>query len=279
MPSLRLHGVDRQEEHITNKNTVYLPHQRKRLGESGNGGERKRLDQAVLQLLTRNQQRFVWWGYQDILSLSGANITAFLHICHRVWDGFLKKQSSLPPEDQADLLKGSKISPDIQSAGILVASNEWFKKLSEEPGGDARQRFIEELGKRLNAEMMNDLAMRYPGGNGISLTESAFESNDPEISDLRTFIRDAVGFGALWETPHSSKSKADGRRIKFYLNPILCPRFQLPEAKTKEPYYWNKLELLALIKKSKVTLSRARAVQTTKMDGPSLFPEFNETEL
>jgi hypothetical protein len=236
---------------------------------------KERLDQAVLQLLTRNQQRFVWWGFNDVISLSGGNITVFLHICHRIWDGFLKKQSNLPSKDQVDLMRGETIEPAIQSTGILVASNEWFKKLPEEPGGDARQRFIEELGKRLNSAMMNDLPMRYPGGNGISVTESEFESNEQQAADLRRFIRESVGFGALWETLHSSKSKAGGRRIKFYLNPILCPRFQLPEAKTKEPYYWKIAEMVALAKKANVTLSRARAGQTKDAEGKYLFPEYN----
>jgi hypothetical protein len=224
---------------------------------------KERLDQAVLQLLTRNQQRFVWWGYQDVLSLSGANITAFLHICHRVWDSFLKQQSNLDEENRIDLFGGGEISPDIQSAGILVASNEWFIKLPEEPGGDTRQRFIEELGKDLNTAMLNDLAMRYPGGNGISVRQAEFGSDDQKVAELRSFIRESVGFGALWETSHSSKSKAGGRRIKFYLNPILCPRFQLPEAKTKEPYYWKMSHLFALIKKAKVTLSLARSPSPT----------------
>jgi|ERR1044071_7177811 hypothetical protein len=234
---------------------------------------KERLDQAVLQLMTRNQQRFVWWGYRDILSLSGANITAFLHICHRVWDGFLKQQSSIQEKDRIDLLKNGEISHDVQSASILFASNEWFRKLPEEPGGDARQRFIEELGTRLNTEMMNDLAMRYPGGNGVSVTEAQFESSEQEVTELRGFIREAVGFGALWETSHSSKSKAGGRRIKFYLNPILCPRYQLPEARTKEPYYWEVAELFALAKKAKVTLSRARTAQTSPAERHASQPK------
>lgn len=237
---------------------------------------KERLDQAVLQLLTRNQQRFVWWGIQDILSLSGANITVFLHVCHRIWDAFLKQQSSLPERERIDLFLGGEIKKDIQSAGILFASNEWFRKLPEEPGGDERQRFVEELGKRLNGEMMNDLAMRYPGGNGVSVVEIEFLGGAGDMPDIRLFMRDAVGFGALWETVHSSKTKKSGRRIKFYLNPILCPRFQLPEAKTKEPYYWTIDDLRDLVKKAKVSLDRASTRPRAKLNAPYLFPEWNK---
>ena len=70
---------------------------------------KERLDQAVLQLSTRCQQRFMWWGFDDIRSLSGGNITVFLHICHRVWDAFLKSESSLPEEKRTELLKGGSI--------------------------------------------------------------------------------------------------------------------------------------------------------------------------
>lgn len=239
---------------------------------------KERLDQAVLQLTTRCQQRFMWWGFDDIRSLSGGNITVFLHICHRVWDGFLKNESSLPPEKRTELLKGGTIDRTIQAAGILFASNEWFKKLPEEPGGNARQSFVEKLGMRLNADMMNDLNMAYPGGNGISVQLAQFKSEDDEVTLLRNFIQEAIGYGALFASEHSSKSKQGGRRMKFYLNPILCPRFQLPEAKTKEPYYWSMEELFALVKKAQVTLSRAQRTRPKQTEQHPLLPGFPDSK-
>lgn len=230
---------------------------------------KERLDQALLQLTTRCQQRFMWWGYEDILSLSGGNITVFLHICHRIWDGFLKNESSLLPNKRTDILHGGTIDRNIQAAGIFFASNEWFNKLPEEPGGNARQSFVEKFGLRLNGNMMQDLRMAYPGGNGISIAMSEFNSEAENVLGLRNFIRDAVGFGVLFETEHSSKSKAGGRRIKFYLNPILCPRFQLPEARTKEPYYWKLDELFDLAKKAKITLSRSSITSSPNLLSPS----------
>jgi len=237
---------------------------------------KERLDQAVLQLTTRCQQRFMWWGFDDIRSLSGGNITVFLHICHRVWDGFLKNESSLPVDKRTELLSGEMIDKHIQSTGILFASNEWFKKLPEEPGGNARQSFVEQLGTRLNADMLNDLRMAYPGGNGISFPLAKFMSSDEEITLLRNFILEAVGYGAVFETEHSSKSKKGGRRIKFYLNPILCPRFQIPEARTKEPYYWTIEELFSLVKKAQVTLSRAQRSRSKPIQDSPQLPGFED---
>lgn len=232
---------------------------------------KERIDQATLQLMTRCQQRFMWWGYHDIRSLSGGNITVFLHICHRVWDGFLKNESSLPASRRSDILAGASINKHIQAAGILFASSEWFNKLSEEPGGDARRNFAERLGVRLNEEMMRDLPMSYPGGNGISIPLTEFNASDEHVADLRSFINEAVGYGVLFATEHSSKSKAGGRRIKFYLNPILCPKFQLPEARTKEPYYWSISQLFDLIRGARITLSKSRESRLKLEGEPSLF--------
>jgi len=234
---------------------------------------KERLDQAVLQLMTRCQQRFMWWGYEDVISLSGSNITVFLHICHRIWDGFLKNEDSLPENRRSDILHGQCIPASIQDAGILFASNEWFNKLPEEPGGNSRKNFVEKLGTRLNEEMMRDLRMSYPGGNGISIVLSEFDSDAPDISELRNFMFEAVGYGVLFETEHSSKSKSSGRRRKFYLNPILCPRFQLPEARTKEPYYWKTDDLLDLASKAQITLPRRKIAQEKFPQNLSLFAD------
>ncbi len=202
----------------------------------------------------------------------------FLHVCHRVWDAFLKNESSLTPEKRTDLLRGGTIDRNIQASGILFASNEWFKKLPEEPGGNARQSFVEKLGMRLNADMMNDLNMAYPGGNGVSLQLTQFKSEDEGVALLRNFIYEAIGYSVLFASEHSSKSKQGGRRMKFYLNPILCPRFQLPEAKTKEPYYWSIKELFDLIDKAQVTLARAQRNRPKQPEQHPLLPGFSDNK-
>jgi hypothetical protein len=130
---------------------------------------------------------------------------------------------------------------------------------------------------RLNYEMMQDLSMAYPGGNGISIAQTEFSAETEKVIDLRDFILEAVSYGALIMIEHSSKSKLGGKRIKLYLNPILCPRFQLPEARTKEPYYWKIEELLNLTKKANVTLSRTRISQSKPVEDLPLFANLSDS--
>lgn len=231
---------------------------------------KERLNQAVLQLAVRNQQRYLWWGYQDIFSLSGGNITVFLHICHRIWDGFLKNESSLPPNERTDIFLTGSIHPNIQSAGILAASNEWYRKLPEEPGGDSRQRFIEQFGTCMYKKMTSDLSMSYPGGNGISVAISDGSNEDEER--VICFMKEAVGYGALFATEHSSRSKRGGKRMKYYLNPILCPRFQLPETRTKEPHYWSFVELFDLFSKANVGLPMSASRNAVVSNSEDMLP-------
>ena len=99
-----------------------------------------------------------------------------------------------------------------------------------------------------------------------------------EVSRVRDFVRESVGFGALFESEHSSKSKQGGRRIKFYLNPILCPRFQLPEARTKEPYYWTLEELNELLAKANVTLPRVHRVKNKPLRQTQYLPGMEDLD-
>ncbi len=225
---------------------------------------KEREGQAILQLATRRQQRLLWWGYGDMLGLSGGNITAFFSECHRVWDLFLREESSKPEAKRIDLLAGGMIPWNTQAAGIQYASSDWLQKLREEVGGDIRKRFVEALGSRLNRRMLEDIEMRYPGANGFSLVEAPIMGTEEPVlqkparkkgekrrkytdAELGAFLREAVGFGALVIAEHTPKTKSSARRVKFYLNPILSPVFQLPEIHTKEPLYWtmNELESLA----------------------------------
>jgi len=239
---------------------------------------KERLNQAVLQLMTRSQQRFMWWGLEDILSLSGGNITVFLHICHRVWDAFLKNESSLPVNKRTDLLTGGMIDHRIQASGIQFASNEWFEKLPEEPRGNSRQMFIEKLGVLLNESILRDLSMSYPGGNGISISFNEYKTTKLKNNLLIDFMEDAVGYGVLIKREHTSRSKNVGMRIKFYISNILCPRFQIPETMTKEPLYWSVEKLYEFVKKSKVFLLDSSNIIQRKSNDDQLLLRFEDPE-
>jgi hypothetical protein len=63
---------------------------------------------------------------------------------------------------------------------------------------------------------------------------------------LWRFLCDAVGYGDLVATDHTTKNKHGEGRIKFYLNPVLSPVFQIPAVHTKEPLYWKVSDLMEI---------------------------------
>ena len=83
-------------------------------------------------------------------------------------------------------------------------------------------------------KLIADKTMSYPGANGFSLRVDDLEKDDR----LREFLRQAVGYGDLYEAPHTSKTPGE-KRLKYYLAPILSPIFRIPSVHTKEPEYSN----------------------------------------
>jgi len=52
-----------------------------------------------------------------------------------------------------------------------------------------------------------------------------------------------VDYGDLLEGTHTTKNKDRAPRLKWYLNPLLCPYFRIPYIRTKEPVYTNLVTL------------------------------------
>jgi hypothetical protein len=199
---------------------------------------KERRPQAVLQLVSRHQQQLAWWGEAQILSLTGSNILRFITICRETWDYWqrIPSDSSVEESDESD----TRIVPiEVQKSAISFASEKIYDALKRQPGhpaGDVRLRFLDQLAGWLRNQLLNDLAMSYPGQNGFSLKESELR-NEPELQQL---IEEAVGWGDLYEVPHTSKTKGErfrDPRHKYYLNPSLSPVYQIPESHTKEPVY------------------------------------------
>jgi len=228
---------------------------------------KERMMQGVLQLAARRAQRLLWWGNEDVIALSGSNIMAFLHLCHAAWDLFLKEENLKPELKRLNLLNGGTIPVDTQAAGMQSASRQWRDKLGEQPGGDVRRRFIDQLGRRLREQLRDDLPMRYPGANGFTLRKDQLEA--PENRELWRFLREAVGYGDLVSTEHTTKNPRGEARIKFYLNPVLSPAFQIPAAHTKEPLYWNVEKVLEIARASELPF----ALELPK-DDPKQLPLF-----
>ena len=188
--------------------------------------ERKQL--ALLQVFSANNQKMVWYGSDDVTSLSNGNIIVFLNICQFVWAEYLRSNSQI-----SDAVPNC-IEPNIQAMGIQSASERWFGKIRAEPkGGYERYAFANYLGGFFRERLKKDRAMSFPGENGFSLQVKDL-ADDKFVND---FLDACVAFGVLESVDHTPKSPSRGRSKKWYLASILTPNFQLPTAHIKEPFY------------------------------------------
>lgn len=237
---------------------------------------KERYPQAVLQLISRHQQRMLWWGEPKVLSLCGGNILRFITFCRVTWDYWQRLT------DGSNSLQGESkaiVPIAIQSRAILEASRKVHESLKRQPGqpaGDVRSRFLDEVASWLRSRLLDDKAMSNPGQNGFSLRTSDLE----EHAGLRQLIEEAVGWGDLYEMEHTSKIKSDRAsdpRKKYYLNPALSPFYELPEAHTKEPVYAKLDDILKLARAAGAVTDLAPPAQAPRPESdpnqPWLFPE------
>ena len=193
---------------------------------------KERLRQCLMQMAARSPGRLKWYGKEQVISLSGGNITIFLSICHEIWEAFLRSERRRAREHKAEPLRES-IEKNVQAVGIYTASAEWYEKITEQPNGHDRQRFVHVLGTEFRRKLLDDLSMSYPGHNGFSLVNEELS----KYPNLKQFLEDATAYGDLYSVPHTTKSKDRKARTKWYLSPILSPYFQIPESHVKEPLY------------------------------------------
>ncbi|RZJ78268.1 MAG: hypothetical protein EOO47_14350 [Flavobacterium sp.] len=197
---------------------------------------KERVEQALMQIASRNRQQLIWYGKDDLLGLSGGHILIFLSLCQHIWDVWLRDKRNEVPDTE---LRIPTIDYVIQSAGIRETSSDWFEDISNEKGGKERKIFINYLGSMFYKKLVEDKAMSYPGWNGFSLTIEDLHKNN----HINNFISDACNYGDLYDAPHTSKSKDKKPRRKLYIAPILSPYFKIPYAHTKEPMYVDLNEL------------------------------------
>lgn len=248
---------------------------------------KERTQQALMQIASRSSQRMLWAGKDDIIGLSSGNISIFISICSEIWEAFLRTESRKKEGERINpLLKGQHVDAAIQSMGIFNASCLWYKKISEQPDGDDRQVFITILGKLFKKWLSHDKAMSYPGHNGFSVANELFQVC-AESKVLRDFLNDAVDYGDLYDSPHTTKNTDRKERTKWYLTPILSPYFQIPNQHIKEPYYLRRiLELYQWIveesnvcpelKERKAVFEDIKEEETTEECEPSLFDSLEE---
>lgn len=190
---------------------------------------KERVPLALMQLASANRQALAWSGEDEILNLSGGQILVFLFLLQHIWDAWLRDNRGSPVES----LK-FPIPPEVQSQGVIEASQEWKAKQIEGPNARQRRVFVDAVGRHLYRRLINDKPMSYPGANGFSLRVDDLESDQRLVA----FLCQAVGYGDLYEAPHTSKNPGEIRK-KYYLAPILSPVFRIPSVHTKEPEYIN----------------------------------------
>jgi hypothetical protein len=195
---------------------------------------KERTRQCLLQIAGRYGQRMKWCGSDSILALSSGNISIFLTICDEIWDAFLRSERGERRTSPTHPVRDG-IPWELQAVGIFSASEQWYEKITEQRGGNDRQRFVNVLGRHFRSWLYEDSPMSYPGSNGFSLTNDDLGRHPA----LQRFLNEAVAYGELYESPHTTKSSDRRPRTKYYLSPILSPKFQVPESRTKEPFYAN----------------------------------------
>lgn len=208
--------------------------------------KKERLPLAALQIAASNAQRLVYFGQSDIVQLSGDNIVAFICICREIWECDARyRVGKIATESGRDF---EKFDEKRQAEGIRDASRIWHDKMKQRANGETIQRLVDELGKRLHKQLIEDRQMSYPGANGISFSKSDLVS-DREIERLLT---DATAECFLLQRDHTPKNLGRGKSIKWYLHPILAPYYEITVQHTKEPLYLNVKKLRAWLRACEV---------------------------
>jgi len=222
--------------------------------------KKERVEQALIQIASRNRQQLIWEGKDDIINLSGGNILAFLSLCQQIWEVWMRDSKNV---DETNSLP--KLDEVIQTLGILEASVKWYENISNEKGGGNRKLFVTYLGNKFYRTLTQDLKMSYPGQNGFSLVQSQLK----KYKFIDKFLKEASDYGDFQERSHTTKSQSGENRIKWYLNPILSPKFKIPAIHTKEPMYVTLVEfqqwmLEANVLPEELIIPVTKKIKTTK---------------
>lgn len=211
--------------------------------------EKERREALLTQVASMCAQRRLYSGWGTLLTLSGSNILVFISLCREVWDHWDRAQSRAKRRDE-------RMSADVQSQAVRIVASDWLEKQEEFPRGSTRKAFVVRLGIAMRKALIADEGLAYPGHTGFSLAEEDLRSDDV----VREFLEDAVDYGALVCFEHTTKEKDGKARRKWYLSPILCPNFEVPAIRTKEPYYARVAEVRRWLEGDEVVFGRGNWV-------------------
>ena len=188
--------------------------------------EKERHAALLTQIASACRQRKLYGGWNTMMTLSGGNVLVFINLCREIWDHWDRVQTRTGTQITV-------ISADLQSQAVRFVANVWLDKQRESPRGATRRDFVVRLGVALRKALIHDRSLSYPGGTGFSVVERDWT----EDVAVRTFLEGAVDYSALVDSVHTTKEKDGKPRRKWYLFPILCPNFEIPAIRTKEPRY------------------------------------------
>lgn len=226
----------RQRAQISARVAECAPDIHGQLWDKSKWWRKERNEAALAQLAGRNQQALIWCGNDEILGLSGHNILALMVICQATWEAWQRRAG--PASNAASLPEFSYVD---QTLGVTNASAIAFRKVAVGVAAESRRKFISSLGTWLAKRLMDDSSLSNPGHTGISISEEEFVGN-PSSSLVKT-IKACADYGDLLEGTHTTKNKDRSPRLKWYMNPLLCPYFRIPHIRTKEPVYTDLVKL------------------------------------
>ena len=190
--------------------------------------QKERKEALLVQIASECRQRKLYAGWNTILTLSGGNILVFLSLCREIWDLGQRAASKAGGAQ-------TRFSAELQSQAIWSVSAAWIRKQEEFPDGGTRKRFITRFGIAARKALIADKKLSYPGRTGFSVADDELETS--ERKSTRDFLDSAADFGGLVKLRHTTKERDRKPRHKWYLFPVLCPQFDIPPTRTKEPYY------------------------------------------
>lgn len=222
---------------------------------------KERIEMALFQLASSNQQRIIYSGDDEIFDLSNGNILVFISINQHIWSHYLRFAATRGDSPPAL----PKIGRDLQTAGIYDASEHWYNKIREETGRSAeRKKFVDELSRFLRETIISDKNMSYPGATGFSLKEADLD----HLPAVRLILEELADYGTLTMLSHTTKDRDRAARFKWYISPILCPHLRLPYKRIKEPYYSSIREVCAWLAKAGINVTGSSNSSSFQ---PSLF--------
>jgi hypothetical protein len=238
--------------------------------------KKERAAQVALQVASSNAQRLLFFGEEDILTLSGENILAFISICRSIWECDARHCAEQRLEPSRQKFEG--FDELRQAQGIREASELWHRKIQQCADGDTLQRLMDVLGRRLNRQLIEDRSMSYPGANGISLAVEDLSTDDV----IRKLLNDATAECLLIQLDHTPKDKSRGRSLKWYPHPLLAPYYGLTISRTKEPLYLKVRTLRKWLEDGQVIAVKdpesARAMQVSESSpGGHKIPDAGDT--